>query len=74
MADTPTFEQSLARLAEIVHLLENDATTLDDGMKLYEEGIVLSRTCRKQLEQAELKITELRENADGSTEERPTDL
>lgn len=68
-----TFEQSLKRLSEIVELLESDNTTLDDGMKLYEEGVRLAGECRRQLETAELKITELRQQANGNFIEEPFD-
>lgn len=69
-----SFEQSLDRLASIVETLERDTTSLADAMKLYEEGIVLAQTCRKELEGAELKITELRARAEGGFEENPLDF
>lgn len=69
MANDQTFENSLARLTEIVERLENDGTSLADAMKLYEEGIALSRSCRTELESAELRITELRARADGGVTE-----
>ena len=59
------FETSLLRLTEIVEALENDGTSLADAMKLYEEGIALSQECRRELENAELRITELRARAEG---------
>jgi exodeoxyribonuclease VII small subunit len=63
------FESSLSRLTEIVEALENDGTSLADAMKLYEEGIALSQACRKELENAELRITQLRARAEGGLEE-----
>lgn len=69
-----TFEKSLQRLGEVVEALENDGTALADAMKLYEEGIALAQSCRRQLEQAELRITELRTRSDGSVTEEPIDL
>ena len=71
MAKAPTFEQSLARLTEIVEALEHDGTSPADAMKLYEEGIALSQSCRRELERAELRITELRARAEGGLEETP---
>lgn len=72
-AGTPTseqsFEKSLDRLAKIVETLERDATSLADAMKLYEEGVALAQACRKELESAEMKITELRARAEGGYEE-----
>jgi len=60
-----TFESALTRLTEIVDALEHDGTSLTDAMKLYEEGITLSQQCRRELESAELRITELRARAEG---------
>lgn len=69
-----TFEGSLERLATLVEALENDGTSLADAMALYEEGIALAQTCRRQLEEAELKITELRARTEGGFTEEPIDL
>lgn len=74
MAKARSFERSLERLTEIVEALENDSTSLADAMKLYEEGIELSQSCRRELEQAELRITELRARAEGGLAELPIDM
>lgn len=74
MAKGPTFERSLERLAEIVEALESDATSLADAMKLYEEGIELAGACRRQLEGAELRITELRARAESDSTGVPGNL
>ncbi len=71
MAKARTFETSLSRLTEIVDALEHDGTSLADAMKLYEEGIQLSQSCRRELEQAELRITELKARAEGGFSEVP---
>src|SRR5271154_875174 len=55
-AKKPDFEYSLTRLEEIVGKLENANLSLDDAMKLFEEGVQLSRDCQKHLEQAEGKV------------------
>ena len=39
----PNFEKSLVRLEEVVRRLESPQLSLDDAMKLFEEGVVLSR-------------------------------
>jgi exodeoxyribonuclease VII small subunit len=52
----PDFEQSLARLEEIVRKLESANLSLDEAMKLFEEGVQLSRDCQKHLEEAEGKV------------------
>ena len=46
-AKKPDFEYSLARLEEIVKKLEGANLSLDDAMKLFEEGVQLSRDCQK---------------------------
>ena len=39
----PEFERSLARLEEVVRKLESPQLSLDEAMKLFEEGVALSR-------------------------------
>jgi len=52
----PDFECSLTRLEEIVRKLESANLSLDEAMKLFEEGVQLSRDCQKHLELAEGKV------------------
>lgn len=59
------FEKSLARLEDVVRRLEQANLTLDDAMKLFEEGVQLSRECQKQLEEAEGRVEILLKKADG---------
>lgn len=54
-----TFEQAMARLEEIVAELESGSLGLEESLKIYEEGIELTRFCTAQLEEAEKKITAL---------------
>jgi exodeoxyribonuclease VII small subunit len=67
----PEFERSLARLEEIVRKLENTNLSLDDAMKLFEEGVALSRDCQKQLEQAEGRVEVLMKKAGGEMTAEP---
>lgn len=67
----PEFERSLARLEEIVRKLENTNLSLDDAMKLFEEGVALSRDCQKQLEQAEGRVEILMKKAGGEMAAEP---
>jgi exodeoxyribonuclease VII small subunit len=55
--DGPSFEQTLARLEEIVHLLEEGSLGLDAALGRYEEGIGLLRTAYELLENAQRKIS-----------------
>lgn len=50
------FEESMARLNELVGLLENDKLPLDKALDYYKEGIDLSVECRKTLENAKLTV------------------
>ena len=54
-----TFEKAIARLEEIVRNLEEGELTLGDSLKVFEEGMVLSRFCSDELESAEKKVTML---------------
>ena len=53
MADKKyAIEADLKRLEEIVAKLESPETTLDESMALFDEGVMLSRQCRQELEDA----------------------
>lgn len=51
-----TFEQAIARLEAVVRALEDGKTSLEEAMKLYEEGVALVRSCSTTLEEAKQKI------------------
>ena len=69
----PDFERSLARLEEVVRRLESPQLSLDDAMKLFEEGVALSRECQKQLEEAEGRVEILLKKTDGKFTAEPFD-
>jgi len=52
----PKFEECLLRLEVIVKEMEKGDLPLEQSLKLFEEGIALSSSCRKELEEAEGKI------------------
>lgn len=54
-----TYESAIKRLEEIVDTLDKNEITLDESMKLFEEGTKLTSFCSKKLKEAEQKITEL---------------
>ncbi len=60
------FEQNLARLDEILALLEKDSVPLNDLLSLYEEGVSLVRRCNEQLENAGKKVKMLQISPDGT--------
>ena len=49
-------EKDIKRLEEIAKILEK-GTTLDESLKLYEEGCRLAKTCLKELDKAKGKVT-----------------
>ena len=51
------FEDSMKQLDEIASELESGKLNLEDSIKLFEEGMELSRKCNDFLEEAEKKIT-----------------
>jgi exodeoxyribonuclease VII small subunit len=63
--DEPTFEEALAALEGIVERLEKGELALEESLKLYEEGIRLSRICHGKLEEAEGRIEVLVKDARG---------
>jgi len=65
------FEKSLTRLEEVVKRLESPDLSLDEAMKLFEEGVKLSRDCQKQLEEAEGRVEILLKKADGKMQTEP---
>ena len=52
----PKFEECLQRLEKIVQELEKGDIALEQSLTLFEEGMQLSSSCRKELEQAEGKV------------------
>ncbi len=55
----PEFEQALKKLETIVEKLESTDITLEESIKLYEEGLRLSKQCTQTLEDAVLRIEEI---------------
>lgn len=73
------FETQLKRLEEIVKSLEGGQLPLEDSLKIFEEGVRLSRTCHEKLSAAERKVELLLQDQSGAlvTEpfaEEPDDL
>jgi|TARA_B100001013_G_C24615275_1_gene444903 exodeoxyribonuclease VII small subunit len=59
------FEEAFKRLEVIVGNLESGDLSLEESMKLFEEGIGLTDACKSRLEDAEQKIQLLLKNSDG---------
>ena len=70
MKKEESFEELLNKLEDITSKLEKeDSISLDESMKLFEEGINISKKCNKQIEEAEKKISILIKENDEIREE-----
>ena len=67
----PTFEEQLAKLEAIVGGLDAEDLPLEKAIEAYEEGVQLSYTLNKTLEEAQRKIEVLTQTAGGRLEPRP---
>jgi exodeoxyribonuclease VII small subunit len=54
-----TYETKIEHLRQIIEKIDDGNTSLDESMKLYEQGAVLVKQCEILLTEAELKITTL---------------
>ena len=63
-----TFENSFKRLEKILETLESDDCSLEETIKLYEEGLNLTNECYDKLNAAELRIKEINKNQKGELE------
>lgn len=61
----PTFENSLKELEKIVRRLEEGDSSLEESLKLFEDGVRLSRECQERLNQAERRIEILLKDENG---------
>lgn len=63
--DEVPFEENLRRLEHIVELLEQGNVPLEESLRMYEEGMILSRLCMEKLNQAEKKLKVLTKELPG---------
>lgn len=61
-----SFEQAMAELEKLVKQLEDGKASLQDAIGAYERGSQLRRHCEQQLRQAQLRIEQMTQLADGS--------
>jgi len=62
----PTFETQLKDLETIVSQLEEGDLSLEESLKLFENGVKLSRECQERLNEAERRIEVLLKDKDGN--------
>ena len=56
----------MTELEQLVEKMEDGELTLDESLKAFERGVVLTRLCQNELKNAELKVQQL--NSDGELE------
>lgn len=59
MEEKQNFEENMTNLSRVVSELEKGDIPLEKAVELYGEGVKLSALCKKQLNEAKIKITEV---------------
>lgn len=65
MTGKKTFESAMQRLEEIVQILERGDTSLEESLRLFEEGMELAKFCEARLAEAEAKLKMLVKKDEG---------
>lgn len=60
-----TFETNIERLEQIVRAMERGEISLDESLKLFQEGTALVQSCTKLLDDAELVVNKVMQGAGG---------
>jgi len=71
MAKKKTFEESMKQLEQIVEELEDGDLPLEDSLKKFEEGVLLSKFCFQKLDETEKKVSLLLREPGGQVQETP---
>jgi exodeoxyribonuclease VII small subunit len=69
-----SFEKALKRLEEIVHRLEEGELSLEESLKIFQEGVNLSKFLTQKLAKAEAKVQKLIKTQQGAYKTEPLDL
>ena len=64
-----SFEENMVRLEQIVKAMERGDISLDESLKLFQEGTALVESCGKLLDEAEMMVTKVIANANGEVVE-----
>jgi len=65
------FEDALQKMEDIVEKLEGGDLSLDESLKLYEEGVQISQSCSRRLEEAQKRIEILTRGKSGELSTAP---
>ena len=60
-----SFEQQLQRLEQIVRIMERGEASLEESLKLFQEGTDLVRICSKLLDEAQLQVNTILSDSQG---------
>lgn len=60
-----TFEENMNRLEQIVRAMERGDVSLEESLKLFQEGTELVKNCGKLLDEAELQVKKVLSDANG---------
>lgn len=66
---TISYEEAIETLENIILTLEKGETTLEESMKLFADGIELSKICSEKIDSIEHRITQLVKDAQCQTHE-----
>jgi len=66
-----SFEAALQELEQLVQQLETGQVELEESIRLYERGAALKAHCEKRLKDAELKVEQIVQGADGTVSTEP---
>ncbi len=69
-----SFEEAFARLEAAVEALQDGQMPLERALHYYEEGMKLAKHCNELLQQAQLRVEQLRVNEEGEPETLPFEL
>ena len=64
--NSKSFEQNMQRLEQIVRAMERGDVSLEESLKLFQEGTELVQSCGKLLDEAELRVTKITAAADST--------
>lgn len=70
---SPSFEESMRELEELVSALEEGQIPLEKSVQLVQRGLLLAKRCEKILNAAELTLTQLTASSEGELIEEPID-
>ena len=74
MEEELKFEEALAKLEDIVNVLETGDLSLEESLEAFEEGIRLSKICSKWLSEAEIRVEKLISIDENTIETEPFEV